>query len=72
MPAYQSMLQPLSWKFGSRWSRRKAGPHTWAPMSPPVGVVSVEDQVGAVEQVEWTTFIMTTVVMISDRPVTAP
>ena len=39
MPAYQSMLQPLSCQFGSRWSRRKAGPQTWAPMSPPVGVV---------------------------------
>ena len=37
----------------SRLSRRNAGPHTWAPMSPPVGVVSVEDQVGArVERVE--------------------
>ena len=45
MPAYQSMLQPVSWKLDSRWSRRNAGPHTWAPMSPPVGVVSVEDEV---------------------------
>ena len=47
MPAYQSMLQPDSWRLGSSWSRRKAGPQTWAPMSPPVGVVSIEDEVGA-------------------------
>ena len=41
-PAYQSMLHPVSWKLDSRWSRRNAGPHTWAPMSPPVGVVSAK------------------------------
>ena len=38
-PAYQSMLHPVSRQCGSRTSRRYAGPHTWAPMSPPVGVL---------------------------------
>ena len=63
MPAYQSMLHPLSWKFGSRWSRRNAGPHTWAPMSPPVGVVSSKTRSApGFSGLRWTTFIITTVV----------
>src|SRR6185312_4661207 len=35
------MLQPLSWPWGSSTSRRYAGAITWAPMSPPVGVLFV-------------------------------
>ena len=62
MPAYQSMLHPVSWKLDSRWSRRNAGPQTWAPMSPPVGVVSAKTRS---PNIRWTTFIMTTVVMTS-------
>ena len=45
-------LQPLSCQCGSRWSRRYAGAHTWAPMSPPVGVLFRRDQVARAERLE--------------------
>ena len=56
------MVQPDSWKFGSRWSRRYAGAHTWAPMSPPVGVVlsNTRSRLGE-NGFRWTIIIMITV-----------
>ena len=65
------MLQPLSWPFGSRWSRRYAGAHTWEPMSPPVGVTSSKIRSSPRIGLKWTTRIMMNVVTTSVDTVTA-
>ena len=71
MPLYQSIVHPLKRSEPSRLSRRNAGPHTWAPKSPPVGVVSSKIRsVPGRSGLKWTTFIMIAVVTESDTTVT--
>ncbi len=66
------MLHPESWKFVRKWSRRNAGAHTWAPMSPPVGVVSSKIRSRAGDSgLRWTTIIITTVVVTNVAEVTS-
>ena len=67
VPVHAPSVEPPD---GSRWSRRNAGPHTCAPKSPPVGVVSSntrsrDDDSG----LKWTTFIMIAVVTASEKTV---
>ena len=47
MPAYHSVVQPRSEPEGRSSFWRNDGPHTWAPMSPPVGVAAEKIPTGS-------------------------